>query len=199
MWRDQSPHYGGKYSFPPDAWTLSDPCHPLWQAARCPLPCLGTPVLVIFATHANQVEHKWRADVLPACGQRGMRSKKIKNSLNSHSDVNYTLWRGEGKGGRSISTEIISHLAIIRGAAIERHHHWRLANRTPHQQAYQHRRCWDVSSSPFTFSDLHKRRFRGFDWPALHQIKSIGHVVITQAVSHLLASFDSKAQKILWE
>lgn len=105
------------------------------------------------------------------------------------------LWHGEGKGGRSISTEIISHLAIIRGAAIRRHHHWRLANRTPHQQAYQHRRCWDVSTSLFTFSDLNKRRFRGFDWPALHQIKSIGHVVITQAVSHLLTSFDSKHKK----
>lgn len=128
-------------------------------------------------------------------GHAQQKKNKEKNSLNSHSDVNYTLWHGEGKGGRSISTEIISHLAIIRGAAIRRHHHWRLANRTPHQQAYPHRRCWDVSSSLFTFSDLHKRRFRGFDWPALHQIKSTGHVVITQAVSHLLTSFDSKHKK----
>lgn len=129
---------------------------------------------------------------------RGACTAKKKNkenySLNSHSDVNYTLWHSEGKGGRSISTEIISHLAIIRGAAIRRHH-------TDDSQIEPLiSRLISIAAAgmfpPHCLpSVIDIRRFRGFHWPALHQIKSIGHVVITQAVSHLLTSFDSKHKK----
>lgn len=60
--QDQSRQYVGKYSFPADVWTLFDLFHRLWQppAALCHV---SAHPLVIFATHANQVEHKWPPDV----------------------------------------------------------------------------------------------------------------------------------------